>query len=1161
MAQIKYFVDQNFNNQISYNFIVEDFNGSIPISASGGRLAYDSVTDKLYIYDGGWKTFTPDVDLSFGTLNSGGAVSKTFIVSTGTTLSYNNNGIINSNQFFGSGIVPVAKGGTGATGFAQNGILFHVNGNFSSNSGLYFDSSNFLLGIGNTGWVNAGGPTALVHIGAGSVNYPQIKLESTTYTTNLAGNKGAIEYTHSSGLSFIDGGSTRRMISYFGASVTGFTGVLPLSKGGTGRSAYNFGSLVYASGNELAPYTFGIGNVQALMITSSGSQPTFLIPGSSGSTLMSNGSGFVFDVQSSTAALLTNFPQSTSRNTVRATGNLAGLTIDRSGNFPITPIFDVKNDGTSLFRVLTLYTELTSPRSSDFTFTSEINNTILQQDPAAVGGGTLYLPDGNGTLAKISNIPVVYGVSGITVVSGIFGGYQAGLNTNQDTLIFNNIYTSGKFYAGGSPTGALQITSLYDTDTGFNFDAINGIRIYASGQEIALFKSASGINTVTLQNQVRVLGDMYVSGIIYTPSGALGGGGSIIIGGSGGVSDHSLLSNLSADDHSQYIYNRPINSNRNKIMGTGSFSLLTIDRSGSFPSQNIFSVQNNGNSVFNVFNTYSELNNLRTTGVYFNGPLNPTTLGQDPNAINGGSLYLPDGNGTLALLNNIPYIQAGTGIIINSGTNTFVHLSPNINQRMNFTQSISVTGNISTGRTTLVSNGIVDITVNLPNAGGTLALTSQITSGSGILAGSGISLSTNGTSNVIHVGPIVPRDLSIVGSLAVTGIVSTDNNFSINGSGSLIFASGSNTTRLFTEATGSIGLKLPSYNGTLEIANSQVSPSQITSDQNDYYIGPEANFIRINADQNYRSLTGISGGYAGRRIHIKNAGSTHIIIRNENVSSLPQNRILTPTSFDIVLRPRDIITLIYDGFSGNWELISGHENYLNDPRFCVSYFEDFNSGSANSTAGTAGVLGMAQTNTGTGAGGVTLATGYQMQFGSQRISTGTIASGRCILSPGVIGSISTDDNCGIDYETRISIPSLGVVGQDFCLMNGSYYNNNPLPVSRAIGFFYGGSSTGNWQAYVANTSPTFIDTGIPANTGWIKLRYKYKSPDSSGNTTVSFEINDTQVGIATTNLPPTGAANLRWLFATTIQKLSGTTPKFLDLDYQKFTMYRTTERF
>jgi hypothetical protein len=110
----------------------------------------------------------------------------------------------------------------------------------------------------------------------------------------------------------------------------------------------------------------------------------------------------------------------------------------------------------------------------------------------------------------------------------------------------------------------------------------------------------------------------------------------------------------------------------------------------------------------------------------------------------------------------------------------------------------------------------------------------------------------------------------------------------------------------------------------LAVAN----PAQITANQNDYdplfgsfrHVGT----WRINSDA-ARNITGIAGGWPGRRLTLINVGGFAITLTNQDVASVAGNRIIGTGAANIVLTADTAITnkvnLIYDDTAARWRVI------------------------------------------------------------------------------------------------------------------------------------------------------------------------------------------------------------------------------------------------
>lgn len=100
-----------------------------------------------------------------------------------------------------------------------------------------------------------------------------------------------------------------------------------------------------------------------------------------------------------------------------------------------------------------------------------------------------------------------------------------------------------------------------------------------------------------------------------------------------------------------------------------------------------------------------------------------------------------------------------------------------------------------------------------------------------------------------------------------------------------------------------------------------ISPSQITSSQNDY--NPTdlstSSVLRLTSDANW-NITGLAGGSDGRVIIIRNIGSFIITLKNNSSSSTSSNRF--SFSSDMIIYPDKSVILQYDSTVSLWKTIS-----------------------------------------------------------------------------------------------------------------------------------------------------------------------------------------------------------------------------------------------
>lgn len=100
-----------------------------------------------------------------------------------------------------------------------------------------------------------------------------------------------------------------------------------------------------------------------------------------------------------------------------------------------------------------------------------------------------------------------------------------------------------------------------------------------------------------------------------------------------------------------------------------------------------------------------------------------------------------------------------------------------------------------------------------------------------------------------------------------------------------------------------------------------ISPSQITADQNDY--NPtglsSASTLRLTSDAS-RNVTGLQGGADGRVLVLHNVGSNNIVLKDDSASSTAGNRFAL--SADITIGVDQAAVLQYDSTSSRWRCIA-----------------------------------------------------------------------------------------------------------------------------------------------------------------------------------------------------------------------------------------------
>lgn len=250
-------------------------------------------------------------------------------------------------------------------------------------------------------------------------------------------------------------------------------------------------------------------------------------------------------------------------------------------------------------------------------------------------------------------------------------------------------------------------------------------------------------------------------------------------------------------------------------------------------------------------------------------------------------------------------------------------------------------------RTDIVAAQTADRTITLPDASGTVV----VADGSGIITSPGLSGIITGDNVTFAMGGntldayssgasgatwILPNASGTVVLSDATGYISGATYAWTDG---LILSDGSYDTTLQSSATANRTIDLPDASGTVMLVGDAptahgashaidgsdpvpriiVTPSQITSNQNDYATG-DGDFFRISSDA-ARDITGIVAAAGGHIIRLVNVGSFAITLKHNSGSSSAANRINVPWAGDAVISAGDTLSLWYDDVSTVWRVM------------------------------------------------------------------------------------------------------------------------------------------------------------------------------------------------------------------------------------------------
>jgi hypothetical protein len=308
-----------------------------------------------------------------------------------------------------------------------------------------------------------------------------------------------------------------------------------------------------------------------------------------------------------------------------------------------------------------------------------------------------------------------------------------------------------------------------------------------------------------------------------------------------------------------------------------------------------------------------------------------------------------------------------------------------------------------------------------------------------------------------------------------------------------------------------------------------ISPASITSDQNDY--NPTglafANRLRLTND-NVRQITGLAGGYDGRRImlHVLEAAEGPIILRDANTSSTAANRFELPKR-RIILWPGESIELYYDGVDSRWHPIGYDQSSTFIDTDIAQIQEDFYSG----------VLG---TGTATEAGESVGAYNWRSTANGTAASTSPAS---VTLHPGIIqlvtgGTSGNDTRLHLGNAATDDIYQFNQIAYFGALVRTTDNTSNRIKVglgvdlgdgtlaafgTDAVMFEFDTATSTFWRylTRAASTGPASTSSVTVTNNEWDQLE-AFRLTGGSW----TFMINEAVVGTISSNLPTTVMANI-----------------------------------
>jgi hypothetical protein len=216
-----------------------------------------------------------------------------------------------------------------------------------------------------------------------------------------------------------------------------------------------------------------------------------------------------------------------------------------------------------------------------------------------------------------------------------------------------------------------------------------------------------------------------------------------------------------------------------------------------------------------------------------------------------------------------------------------------------------------------------------------------------------------------------------------------------------------------------------------------ISPSQITSNQNDYNPtgGSWASVLNLSSDA-LRSVSGLAGGTEGRIVALVNTGSQAILLLSESASSTAANRFALGS--DLAIGAKQTTILRYDGTAARWYALArpgGREILTANRTYYVrTDGNDGNDGLSNASGGAFLTIQKA----------INVVAGLDLSIYNVtiQIADGTYTAGATVNAPWIgAGDITLQGNVSTPANVVISTTSAHCI---------SVQNNEPLREAESI---------------------------------------------------------------------------------------------------------------
>lgn len=310
---------------------------------------------------------------------------------------------------------------------------------------------------------------------------------------------------------------------------------------------------------------------------------------------------------------------------------------------------------------------------------------------------------------------------------------------------------------------------------------------------------------------------------------------------------------------------------------------LSTTQNGTTSALTRFLINHDGKIAIGSHTPLTKLH-IRDAGTSGVTPTSTTSVFIDDNTNNYLGLASTDATET-GILFGKPTLGAASGGIIYDNTNSLLFRSGGNNTRM----TILSDGKVGVGTTTPTSKFVIHESASATST--RLRLTNA-TTGNTITDGAYIEAESGGE---LTIGNQENSDMDFVTNNAI--------QFTIKADGKVGIGSQFPTAKLHVEG---------------DFALSKISTFPVNGGYNDL----DRNGSSILRFTNGGVLNGIAGGADGMILYVFNTGSSALIINNQNAGSLAANRIFTHTGTGVNLGTIGGVTMVYDGSSSRWRIVS-----------------------------------------------------------------------------------------------------------------------------------------------------------------------------------------------------------------------------------------------